>query len=114
MTMALLGALSLSEIVTRIAAVLLFASLQGCILAGLARLMGDARPFHEKRLTLNPFVQVSVWGIISATLFALSWVRPIRYEPKDMRLGGLVATRVPGDHRDASTRHVLTGSDLVA
>ncbi|MCF1742508.1 hypothetical protein [Paradevosia shaoguanensis] len=96
--MALLGALSLSEIVTRIAAVLLFASLQGCILAGLARLMGDARPFHEKRLTLNPFVQVSVWGIISATLFALSWVRPIRYEPKDMRLGGsgLLAVLVVG------------------
>lgn len=86
--MALLGSLSLSEIVTRIAAVLLFAALQASILAGLARLVGDARPQHEGRLALNPFVQVSVWGVVSAVLFALSWVRPLRYDPKAMRFGG--------------------------
>lgn len=86
--MALLGTLSLSEIVTRIAAVLMFAALQASILAGLARLFGDARPQHEGRLALNPFVQVSVWGVASAVLFALSWVRPLRYEPKAMRFGG--------------------------
>jgi len=90
--MALLGTLSLSEIVTRIAAVLLYAALQGALLAGLAFLMGDKRPRHEGRLTLNPFVQVSMWGVISAVLFALSWVRPLRYEPNDNRFGiwGLV------------------------
>lgn len=86
--MALLGALSLSEIVTRIAAVLIYAALQGAIFAALARLLGDARPQNEGRLTVNPFTQVSMWGVIAGVLFALTWIRPVRYEPRAIRFGG--------------------------
>lgn len=86
--MTLLRDLSLSEIVSRIGAVLLFAWLLGLLLAGLARLLGDRRPEFDGRLTANPFAQLSVWGLAVGVLFAMSWVRPLRYEPGSNRLGG--------------------------
>ena len=48
---------------TRIAAVLLFASLQGCVSGRAGGLVNGSRSVSTKRLTLNPFVRVSVWGI---------------------------------------------------
>ncbi|MDC9823338.1 hypothetical protein PRN20_06310 [Devosia sp. ZB163] len=86
--MTLLGDLSMSEIVSRIGAVIVFAWLQGLLFAGLARLMGDRRPQYDGRLSPNPFVQLSVWGLAVGVLFAMSWVRPLRYEPASNRLGG--------------------------
>jgi hypothetical protein len=94
----ILRELSMGGIVSRLAAVLLYAGLQGVILAGLARLMGDRRPQHEERLTANPFVQVSAWGAAVAALFGVSWVRSIWYEPAGNRLGrwGVVVVVVLG------------------
>jgi len=86
--MTLLGDLSMGEIVSRIGAVIVFAWLQGLLFAGLARLMGDRRPQYDGRLSPNPFVQLSVWGLAVGVLFAMSWVRPLRYEPASNRLGG--------------------------
>jgi len=86
--MTLLGDLSMGEIVSRIGAVIVFAWLQGLLFAGLARLMGDRRPQYDGRLSPNPFVQLSVWGLAVGVLFAMSWVRPLRYEPAGNRLGG--------------------------
>lgn len=85
--MQILRELSLGGIVSRLAAVLLYAALQGAILAALARLLGDRRPQHEGRLTLNPFVHVSAWGAAVAALFGVSWVRSIWYDPQANRLG---------------------------
>lgn len=79
----------MGEIVSRIAAVLLYAGIQGLLLAGMARLFGDKRPHYEGRLTANPFAQVSVWGTVMAALFAMSWVRPMRFDPAQNRLGRL-------------------------
>jgi len=76
----------MGEIVSRLAAVLLYAALQGFILAGLARLMGDKGPQHEGRLTINPFVHLSVWGALIAALFTVSWVRTIWYDSGQNRL----------------------------
>ena len=77
----------MGEIVSRLVAVLLYASLQGIVLSGLARLMGDRRPQHDGRLTANPFVHLSVWGACMAALFTVSWVRGLWYDPERNRLG---------------------------
>lgn len=85
--MTLLRDLSMSDIVSRIGAVLVYAWLQGLLLAGLARLLGDKRPQFDGRLSANPFAQLSLWGLAIGVLFAMSWVRPLRYEPASNRLG---------------------------
>lgn len=77
----------MSEIVSRIGAVLVYAWLQGLLFAAFARLVGDRRPQYEGRLTVNPFAQVSVWGMAVGVLFAMSWVRPLRYDPATNRFG---------------------------
>lgn len=83
----------MGEIVSRIAAVLLYAAIQGLTLAGFARLLGDKRPQYEGRLTANPFAHISVWGTVMAALFAMSWVRSMRFDPAQNRLGrwGLIS-----------------------
>ena len=86
--MTLLRDLSMSDIVSRIGAVLVYAWLQGLLLAGLARLLGDRRPQFDGRLSANPFAQLSLWGLAIGVLFAMSWVRPLRYEVASNRLGG--------------------------
>ena len=72
---------------SRLAAVLIYAALQGFLIALLARLFGDRRPEHEGRLTLNPFVQVSAWGAAVAALFGVSWIRSVWYGSSGSRLG---------------------------
>lgn len=86
--MTLLGDLTLSEIASRIGAMLVFAWLQGLVFAGLARALGDRRPQHEGRLSPNPFVQLSVWGAALGVLFTMGWVRPLHYDANGNRLGG--------------------------
>ncbi|NGP19431.1 zinc metalloprotease [Devosia aurantiaca] len=85
--MQILGELSIGGIVSRLAAVLLYAALQGAILAALAWIMKDHRPQHDGKLTLNPFVHVTAWGAAMAALFGVSWIRSIWYEPRTNRLG---------------------------
>lgn len=86
--MTLLGDLTLGEIASRIGAMIVFAFLQGLLLAGLALALGDKRPQHEGRLTPNPFAQLSVWGLALGVLFTMGWVRPLHYDPDRNRLGG--------------------------
>ena len=85
--MQFLRELSMGEIVSRLAAVLLYVGLQGFLLAGLARVLGDRRPQFEGRLSLNPFVHLSVWGAVMAALFAVSWPRPVWFDASQNRLG---------------------------
>lgn len=77
----------MGEIVSRLAAFLLFAALQGFILAALARAMGDKRPQHDGRLSPSPFVHLTVWGAVLAALFAVSYIRSIWYDGRQNRLG---------------------------
>ncbi|HEV2518102.1 MAG TPA: hypothetical protein VGV07_22820 [Devosia sp.] len=86
--MTLLGDLTLSEIASRIGAMLIFAFLQGLVLAGLARALGDRRPELEGRLSPNPFAQLSLWGMALGVLFTMGWVRPLHYDVSSNRLGG--------------------------
>ena len=85
--MNLLRELSMGEIVSRLVAALLYAGIQGLLLAGFARLLGDRRPAHEGRLTPNPFVHLSVWGAMMAALFGMSWIRTVWFDAKTNRLG---------------------------
>lgn len=90
--MALLGELTIGEIVSRLAAALIYAGLQGFLLAAIARIFGDKRPTYDGRLTPNPITHLSVWGAAMAALFAVSWIRPMRVSAEQNRLGrpGLV------------------------
>ncbi|QQR39651.1 zinc metalloprotease [Devosia rhizoryzae] len=96
--MQILGELSIGGIVSRLAAVLLYATLQGAILAALAWSLNDRRPQHDGRLTLNPFVHITAWGAAMAALFGVSWIRSIWYEPRSNRLGrwGVILVVVVG------------------
>lgn len=90
--MALLGELTIGEIVSRLAAALIYAGLQGLLLAGFARLLGDKRPAYDGRLTPNPFAHLAVWGAVMAALLTVSWIRPMRMDPEQNRFArwGLV------------------------
>jgi len=92
----LLRELSMGEIVSRLAAALLYAGIQGLLLAGLARLFGDQRPAYDGRLTANPLVHLSVWGAMMAALFGMGWNRAIWFDGKTNRLGrwGIVLVMV--------------------
>lgn len=88
----------MGEIVSRLAAVLLYAGLQGVLLASLARLLGDKRPLHDGRLSPNPLTHLSVWGAAIAALFGVSWIRNIWFDARQNRLGrpGLAVVTVGG------------------
>lgn len=96
--MQILRELSVGGIVSRLAAVLLYAAVQGAILAALARFWGDRRPQHDGRLTLNPFMHVSAWGAAMAALFSVSWVRSVWYDAAANRWGrwGLALVTLAG------------------
>ena len=83
--MALLRALSMELILSRIAAVLIYAALHGAALALFAKVMGDRRPERDGRLPPNPFTQISVWGVAIGALFAMSWVRPLHFNVSAIR-----------------------------
>lgn len=82
----------METILSRIAAVLIYAALHGAALALLAKFLGDRRPQQEGRLPPNPFTQISVWGVAIGALFAMSWVRPIHFNASAIRfrVGGIV------------------------
>ncbi len=85
--MQILRELSVGGIVSRLAAVLIYAGLQGALLAVLARLLGDRRPQHDGRLTPNPFVHITAWGAAVAALFGVSWIRSLWYDTSSNRVG---------------------------
>lgn len=96
--MSFLRELSMAEIVSRLAAMLIYAGLQGGLLAVLSLWLGDRRPQHEGRLSINPFNHLTAWGAFSAALFGLSWIRSIWFDPAANRFGrpGAVVVLVLG------------------
>jgi hypothetical protein len=96
--MSFLNDLTLGQIVSRIAAFLIYSALQGGLLSFLARLFGDLKPTHDGRLTFNPFSHLALSGLFMAVLFRMGWIRPLRFNGKTVRGGrlGLVAIAVLG------------------
>ncbi|WP_116652978.1 hypothetical protein [Pelagibacterium sediminicola] len=85
--MNLLHDITMVDIVSRIAAMLIFVMVHGGVLALLARLLGSFAPERAQRLTLNPFAHLSLWGLAMAVLFRTGWIRPLHIDPAELRGG---------------------------
>jgi len=78
---------TLSQLVMRIAAVLVISMLHGCAVAAAAFALGDAGPKHDGRLTINPLAHVDLLGGAVALIFAAGWGRWIAIDPRVLRHG---------------------------
>ena len=79
--------LSLQQYLLRAAAILLVVGIHGLLLAVAARLLGDRGPSHAGRFTLNPLVHLDLIGAIAAILYRPGWMRPMRIDHEELRLG---------------------------
>jgi Zn-dependent protease len=87
------GDLTLQQVVLRIGAVLLIASVHGFAVAATACAMGDPGPRYDDRLKLSPLRHVDPIGGLLMVLFATGWIRPVAVDPDRLRPGriGLLA-----------------------
>jgi Zn-dependent protease len=81
------GDLTLQQVVLRICAVLLIASVNGFAFAATACAMGDAVPRYDGRLGLNPLRHADPIGGLLMVLFTVGWIRPIAVDPDRLRPG---------------------------
>jgi Zn-dependent protease len=79
------GDLTLQQVVLRIGAVLLIASVHGFAVAATACAMGDAGPRYDGRLGLSPLRHVDPIGGLLMVLFTFGWIRPIAVDPDRLR-----------------------------
>ncbi len=88
-----MGDLTLRQVMLRIGAVLLIASVHGFATAATACALGDPGPRHDDRLRLNPLRHVDPIGGLLTVLFTTGWIRPIAVDPGRLRIGriGLLA-----------------------
>jgi Zn-dependent protease len=87
------GDLTLQQVVLRIGAVLLIASVHGFAVAATACAMGDPGPRYDNRLRMSPLRHVDPIGGLLMVLFTAGWIRPVAVDPDRLRHGriGLVA-----------------------
>jgi Zn-dependent protease len=78
---------TLSQLVMRIAAVLVISALQGGAIAAAAVALGDAGPRHDGRLTIDPLRHVDLLGGAVALIFAVGWSKWVAIDPKALRFG---------------------------
>jgi hypothetical protein len=78
---------TLSQLVMRIAAVLVVSTLHSLAVAAAAVALGDAGPRHDGRLTLNPLAHVDLLGGAVALIFAAGWGRWVAVDPRGLRHG---------------------------
>jgi Zn-dependent protease len=81
------GDLTLQQVVLRIAAVLLIASVHGLAVAATACAMGDAGPRYDNRLGVGPLRHADPIGGLLMVLFTLGWIRPVAVDPDRLRPG---------------------------
>ncbi|HVW93603.1 MAG TPA: hypothetical protein VHB74_13495 [Devosia sp.] len=92
--MTFLNDLSFTQALVRGAAYLIIAAIHAFAWAAIAGLLGDRDPAFAGRRTLNPFVQASLPGLISAILFRVGWSKPVVTDPVHLRWGRLGALLV--------------------
>jgi Zn-dependent protease len=78
---------TLSQLLMRLCAVVLVATLQGFAIAAAARALGDAGPKHDGRLSLDPLRHVDLIGGAVALIFAVGWWRWVPVDPRALRHG---------------------------
>jgi Zn-dependent protease len=81
------GDLTLQQVVLRIGAVLLIASVHGFAVAATACAMGDPGPRYDGRLRLSPLQHVDPIGGLLMVLFTVGWIRPVAVDPGGLRPG---------------------------
>jgi len=86
-----LNDLSFAQAAIRLVAYLIVAAAHGFFWALLAGLLGDRDPAFTGRRTLNPLVQASLPGLVSAVLFHVGWSKPVVTDPRHLRWGRLGA-----------------------
>ena len=88
-----MGDLTLQQVMLRIGAGLLIASVHGFAIAATACAMGDPGPRYDDRLTLNPLRHIDPIGGLLTVLFTVGWIRPVAVDPDRLRAGqtGLLA-----------------------
>jgi len=86
--------LTMPEILRRVLAALIYAGLQGGLLALFLRLSGDRRASENGRMTFNPFNHVLLSGIFLTVAFRMNWIETLPIAPvklKTERLRPLLA-----------------------
>lgn len=82
--MALISALSLFDVLLRLAAGALVAGLAGATVARTANRLGDDGPRHDGRTTLNPLRHLEILGLVAAVVFRVTWPTAVDVDPQRM------------------------------
>lgn len=85
--MSLLNDITLQALLSRLVAFIVITAIHGFVVAGTARLLGDPTPAYAGRLTLNPFVHLSMPALAMAVLFRLGWIVPMPIDATKLRFG---------------------------
>jgi Zn-dependent protease len=80
---------TLSQLLMRVCAVLLVATLQGFALSMAAGALGDAGPKHDGRVSIDPLRHVDLLGGAVALIFSIGWGRWVAIDPRALRHGRL-------------------------
>lgn len=78
---------SLQQILFRLVALMVIASVHGCALALAADKLGDPGPRYDGRRSLNPFVHLDFIGALGLILFGFGWIKPVAIEVRLLRFG---------------------------
>jgi hypothetical protein len=89
---------TLSQLLMRLCAVVLVATLQGFAIAAAARALGDDGPKQDGRLSLDPLRHIDLIGGAVALIFAVGWGRWVAVDPRALRHGrvGLLVVVLAG------------------
>lgn len=79
--------LSAEQILTRVMAGAIVVTVHGILVVLLSRAMGDRGPIYDGRLSLNPFRQSDLIGLVTIVISQFGWSRPVRLAPKALRFG---------------------------
>ena len=78
---------TLSQLLMRLCAVLLVATVQGFAIAAAARALGDDGPKHDGRLSIDPLRHLDLIGGAVGLIFAVGWARWVAIDPRALRHG---------------------------
>lgn len=85
--MTFLNDLTMQVLLSHIAGFLLFTAIHGGLIAAIATLLRIDGPDYRERLTLNPFIHLSLPGLAMAVLFRSGWVRSLPVDHTRLRGG---------------------------
>lgn len=89
---------SLQQWINRVTAAMLLLVISGACQALVARVAGDRGPYHDGRVTLNPWRHLDAVGTLSAVLFSFGWPKPLSLtvEARRSRRSIAIAVAVAG------------------